>query len=181
MLLPQQKYIISKEVDANGGTRKPVSSQVSCAGRPALLRLLCGVEADLSDAAPLLQCHADGCGRGLRGSGQWQCCQLTLITIKLCQLRIFRPQRQNAVVDATSASSPGDRTGLCINTLMTIRGLKMANSLFQLPDELVLTTLAQAFPCRDPQIRALGTLLHVRKHPPGAGASSNPLLCRLPN
>jgi origin recognition complex subunit 5 len=34
-------------------------------------------------------------------------------------------------------------------------------SLFQLPDELVYTTLAASFPCREPQIRALGTLLFV--------------------
>ena len=34
-------------------------------------------------------------------------------------------------------------------------------SLFQLPDELVLTTLDAAFPCRATQIRALGTLLDV--------------------
>lgn len=39
----------------------------------------------------------------------------------------------------------------------------MASSLFQLPDELILNTLAQAFPCRDAQIRALATLLHVKK------------------
>jgi len=41
---------------------------------------------------------------------------------------------------------------------------KMASSLFQLPDELILNTLAQAFPCRDAQIRALATLLHVKSH-----------------
>ncbi|KAL2018637.1 hypothetical protein VTK56DRAFT_540 [Thermocarpiscus australiensis] len=36
----------------------------------------------------------------------------------------------------------------------------MSRSLFQLPDELILTTLAQTFPCRETQIRALATLLH---------------------
>ncbi|KAK3343912.1 origin recognition complex subunit 5 C-terminus-domain-containing protein [Lasiosphaeria hispida] len=41
----------------------------------------------------------------------------------------------------------------------------MTNALFQLPDELVLTTLAQAFPCRDSQIRALATLLHPSAAP----------------
>ncbi|KAK0705137.1 origin recognition complex subunit 5 C-terminus-domain-containing protein [Lasiosphaeris hirsuta] len=41
----------------------------------------------------------------------------------------------------------------------------MTNALFQLPDELVLTTLAQAFPCRDSQIRALATLLHPAAAP----------------
>ncbi|KAK3946288.1 putative origin recognition complex subunit orc5 protein [Diplogelasinospora grovesii] len=35
----------------------------------------------------------------------------------------------------------------------------MNKTLFQLPDELLLTTLAQSFPCRDAQIRALATLL----------------------
>ena len=39
----------------------------------------------------------------------------------------------------------------------------MTNSLFQLPDELVLTTLTQSFPCREAQIRALATLVHVNK------------------
>lgn len=34
-------------------------------------------------------------------------------------------------------------------------------SLFQLPDELLYTTLAAAFPSRDSQIRALVTLLSV--------------------
>ncbi|KAK3386999.1 origin recognition complex subunit 5 C-terminus-domain-containing protein [Podospora didyma] len=41
----------------------------------------------------------------------------------------------------------------------------MSNSFFQLPDELVLTTLAQAFPCRDSQIRALATLVYPRAAP----------------
>ncbi|KAK3371418.1 origin recognition complex subunit 5 C-terminus-domain-containing protein [Lasiosphaeria ovina] len=36
----------------------------------------------------------------------------------------------------------------------------MRNSLFQLPDELVLTALAQAFSCRSFQLRSLATLLH---------------------
>ncbi|KAL1838894.1 hypothetical protein VTJ49DRAFT_2085 [Mycothermus thermophilus] len=35
----------------------------------------------------------------------------------------------------------------------------MIASLFQLPDELIISTLAQAFPCREAQIRALATLL----------------------
>ncbi|KAK4239249.1 origin recognition complex subunit 5 C-terminus-domain-containing protein [Achaetomium macrosporum] len=35
----------------------------------------------------------------------------------------------------------------------------MSSSLFQLPDELLMTTLAQAFPSRETQIRALATLL----------------------
>ncbi|KAK3320972.1 origin recognition complex subunit 5 C-terminus-domain-containing protein [Cercophora scortea] len=39
------------------------------------------------------------------------------------------------------------------------------NGLFQLPDELVLTTLAQAFPSREPQIRALATLVHPSAAP----------------
>ncbi|KAK3903370.1 origin recognition complex subunit 5 C-terminus-domain-containing protein [Staphylotrichum tortipilum] len=37
--------------------------------------------------------------------------------------------------------------------------------LFQLPDELIFTTLTQAFPCREPQIRALATLLYPRAAP----------------
>ena len=37
----------------------------------------------------------------------------------------------------------------------------MGDSLFQLPDELLFTTLSQTFPCRDAQIRAVATLLHV--------------------
>jgi origin recognition complex subunit 5 len=37
----------------------------------------------------------------------------------------------------------------------------MSSSLFQLPDELLLTTLTQTFPCREAQIRALATLLYV--------------------
>ncbi|KAK3315188.1 origin recognition complex subunit 5 C-terminus-domain-containing protein [Apodospora peruviana] len=41
----------------------------------------------------------------------------------------------------------------------------MNNSLFQLPNELVLTTLAQIFPCRDSQIRALATLLYPTAAP----------------
>ncbi len=40
----------------------------------------------------------------------------------------------------------------------------MGDSLFQLPDELILTSLNHTFPCREPQIRALATLLYVR-HP----------------
>lgn len=35
------------------------------------------------------------------------------------------------------------------------------DSLFQLPDELVLATLVHLFPCRDLQINALATLLFV--------------------
>ncbi|KAK3683697.1 origin recognition complex subunit 5 C-terminus-domain-containing protein [Podospora appendiculata] len=38
-------------------------------------------------------------------------------------------------------------------------------SLFQLPDELVITALAQAFPSREPQIRALATLVHPSAAP----------------
>jgi hypothetical protein len=38
----------------------------------------------------------------------------------------------------------------------------MRNSVFQLPDELILTTLNQTFPCRETQIRTLATLLSVR-------------------
>ncbi|KAL2147897.1 hypothetical protein VTI28DRAFT_3375 [Corynascus sepedonium] len=44
----------------------------------------------------------------------------------------------------------------------------MVPSLFQLPDELVLTTLSHRFPCREPQIRALSTLLY-----PGAAPCKN--------
>ncbi|KAK4155237.1 origin recognition complex subunit 5 C-terminus-domain-containing protein [Chaetomidium leptoderma] len=44
----------------------------------------------------------------------------------------------------------------------------MSGSLFQLPDELILTTLAQTFPCREAQIRALSTLLY-----PGAAPCRN--------
>ncbi|GAB1313067.1 Origin recognition complex subunit 5 [Madurella fahalii] len=36
----------------------------------------------------------------------------------------------------------------------------MSASLFQLPDELIITTLAQRFPCRETQIRSLATLLY---------------------
>ncbi|KAK4214021.1 origin recognition complex subunit 5 C-terminus-domain-containing protein [Rhypophila decipiens] len=41
----------------------------------------------------------------------------------------------------------------------------MPGSLFQLPDELVLTTLAQTFPCRDTQIRTLATLVYPTAAP----------------
>ncbi|KAK4455617.1 origin recognition complex subunit 5 C-terminus-domain-containing protein [Podospora aff. communis PSN243] len=41
----------------------------------------------------------------------------------------------------------------------------MSNSLFQLPDELLFSTLSQTFPCRDAQIRALATLLHPTAAP----------------
>ncbi|KAK5660864.1 hypothetical protein OQA88_12235 [Cercophora sp. LCS_1] len=41
----------------------------------------------------------------------------------------------------------------------------MGNLLFQLPDELLFTTLIQTFPCRDAQIRALATLLHPTAAP----------------
>lgn len=34
-------------------------------------------------------------------------------------------------------------------------------SLFQLPEELILTPLLQSFPGREHQIRSLATLLHV--------------------
>ncbi|KAK3304448.1 origin recognition complex subunit 5 C-terminus-domain-containing protein [Chaetomium strumarium] len=44
----------------------------------------------------------------------------------------------------------------------------MGSSLFQLPDELLLTTLTQTFPCRDAQIRTLATLLW-----PGAAPCRN--------
>jgi origin recognition complex subunit 5 len=37
----------------------------------------------------------------------------------------------------------------------------MANSLFQLPDELILAPVLQTYPCRERQIRSLATLLHV--------------------
>lgn len=37
----------------------------------------------------------------------------------------------------------------------------MTASLFQLPDELILTALAQRFPCRETQIRTLATLVFV--------------------
>ena len=54
----------------------------------------------------------------------------------------------------------------------------MGHSLFQLPHELVLTTLAQTFPCRESQIRALATLLHViaplPSPPPNPPALSSP-------
>ncbi|KFH42246.1 Origin recognition complex subunit-like protein [Hapsidospora chrysogenum ATCC 11550] len=36
----------------------------------------------------------------------------------------------------------------------------MANSLFQLPDELILAPVLQTYPCRERQIRSLATLLH---------------------
>lgn len=42
----------------------------------------------------------------------------------------------------------------------------MAASLFQLPDELILSPVLQAFPCRERQIRSLATLLHVGRPPP---------------
>lgn len=38
----------------------------------------------------------------------------------------------------------------------------MPQSLFRLPDEIILTPVLQSFPCREQQIRALATLLHVR-------------------
>ncbi|KAK3487030.1 origin recognition complex subunit 5 C-terminus-domain-containing protein [Neurospora crassa] len=41
----------------------------------------------------------------------------------------------------------------------------MGDSLFQLPDELLFTTLSQTFPCRDAQIRAVATLLHPHAAP----------------
>ncbi|KAK4120790.1 hypothetical protein N657DRAFT_624360 [Parathielavia appendiculata] len=44
----------------------------------------------------------------------------------------------------------------------------MRNSLFHLPDELILATLSQTFPCREAQIRALATLLY-----PGAAPCRN--------
>ncbi|AEO71571.1 703ca940-6ced-4736-89c5-f1dd8f774fb7 [Thermothielavioides terrestris] len=44
----------------------------------------------------------------------------------------------------------------------------MSRSLFQLPDELILTTLSQSFPCRETQIRALATLIW-----PGAAPCRN--------
>ncbi|KAL2133599.1 hypothetical protein VTI74DRAFT_2074 [Chaetomium olivicolor] len=44
----------------------------------------------------------------------------------------------------------------------------MRGSFFQLPDELIITTLAQTFPSRETQIRALGTLLY-----PGAAPCQN--------
>ncbi|KAK4043606.1 origin recognition complex subunit 5 C-terminus-domain-containing protein [Parachaetomium inaequale] len=44
----------------------------------------------------------------------------------------------------------------------------MSSSLFQLPDELILTALNTAFPCREPQTRALATLLY-----PGAAPCRN--------
>ncbi|KAK4133027.1 hypothetical protein BT67DRAFT_480073 [Trichocladium antarcticum] len=44
----------------------------------------------------------------------------------------------------------------------------MGTSMFQLPDELILTALTQTFLCREPQIRALGTLLY-----PGAAPCRN--------
>jgi origin recognition complex subunit 5 len=37
----------------------------------------------------------------------------------------------------------------------------MSSSLFQLPDELILTALNHTFPCREAQTRALATLLYV--------------------
>lgn len=37
----------------------------------------------------------------------------------------------------------------------------MANSLFQLPEELIIAPVLQTFPCRERQIRSLVTLLHV--------------------
>lgn len=40
----------------------------------------------------------------------------------------------------------------------------MTNSFFQLPDELVINALTQSFPCREAQIRALATLVHVNTH-----------------
>ncbi|KAK4100991.1 hypothetical protein N658DRAFT_449860, partial [Parathielavia hyrcaniae] len=44
----------------------------------------------------------------------------------------------------------------------------MSSTLFQLPDELILATLNQTFPCREAQIRALATLLY-----PGAAPCRN--------
>ncbi|KAM7209554.1 Origin recognition complex (ORC) subunit 5 C-terminus domain containing protein [Naviculisporaceae sp. PSN 640] len=41
----------------------------------------------------------------------------------------------------------------------------MSSSLFQLPDELIITTLAQTFPCRETQIRTLATLLYPTAAP----------------
>ncbi|KAK1832719.1 putative origin recognition complex subunit orc5 protein [Podospora conica] len=41
----------------------------------------------------------------------------------------------------------------------------MTNTLFQLPDELVINALTQSFPCRDAQIRALATLVHPAAAP----------------
>lgn len=36
-------------------------------------------------------------------------------------------------------------------------------SLFQLPEELLLSSLFERFPCRERQIRSLATLLHVSR------------------
>ncbi|KAG7285081.1 hypothetical protein NEMBOFW57_009701 [Staphylotrichum longicolle] len=47
----------------------------------------------------------------------------------------------------------------------------MRASVFQLPDELILTTLNQTFPCRETQIRTLATLLY-----PGAAPCRNLVL-----
>ncbi|KAL2264407.1 hypothetical protein VTK26DRAFT_3294 [Humicola hyalothermophila] len=44
----------------------------------------------------------------------------------------------------------------------------MGTSFFQLPDELIITTVKQSFPCRENQIRILSTLLH-----PGAAPCRN--------
>ncbi|KAJ4307052.1 hypothetical protein N0V88_000427 [Collariella sp. IMI 366227] len=41
----------------------------------------------------------------------------------------------------------------------------MSGSLFQLPDELILAALAQAFPSRETQIRALATLVYPSAAP----------------
>lgn len=39
-------------------------------------------------------------------------------------------------------------------------------SLYQLPDELLLSVLSEQFPCREPQTRALATLLDVSNTDP---------------
>ncbi|KAK0651377.1 origin recognition complex subunit 5 C-terminus-domain-containing protein [Cercophora newfieldiana] len=68
----------------------------------------------------------------------------------------------------------------------------MSSSLFQLPDELLFSTLAQTFPCRDAQIRTLGTLLHPSAAPcqnlviygtdaTGKSAITSALLAKLEN
>lgn len=38
----------------------------------------------------------------------------------------------------------------------------MTVPIFELPDELRLSLITKQFPCREPQIRALATLLNVR-------------------
>lgn len=50
----------------------------------------------------------------------------------------------------------------------------MEESLFRLPDELILAPVLQTFPCRERQIRSLATLLHVGSVPSPNPPGSNP-------